>query len=143
MDLKRNYVTLPLSKEDINKYYNNTTIKQDKDKVVDTYFHISKNIKKNKKKIYHSNIHNTNVFITNYDNTIINIHDYLLDRYNQLGFLNKSKIENFTNMIIDNIYFNNNNNSIINRIVNEEIPIVEDTIDDSYNSEINDKYYYI
>ena len=123
MDTKRNFVTLPLSKEDINKYYNNTTIKQDIDKGVDTFFHISKDRKKIKKRGHHSNIHNMNIFITNYDSSLINVHDYLLDRYNQIGFLNKSKIENFTHLIIDNMYINNSNNHI-NKIVNDETPLI-------------------
>ena len=52
-----------------------------------------------KKKSKYNNLDN---FLLNNETQIIDLHDTLLDKYAYLGYLNKSKIENFVNLIIHN-----------------------------------------
>lgn len=125
----RNYVTLPLSKENIDIYYNTSNLNNT---IANTYYK-----KKKKKGDYLHSI------ISNYDDTIINLHNSVCDKYNNIGFLNNSKIQDFSNLIIDNISIYNN--PIRSSVQYEESQQINDeSVDDSFfNNEISDKYYYM
>ena len=88
-----------------------------------------------KKKSKYNNLDN---FLLNNETQIIDLHDTLLDKYAYLGYLNKSKIENFVNLII--------HNSILKDIKRpaDNIDIKDDENDDftEYNNEIVDDYYF-
>ena len=88
-----------------------------------------------KKKSKYNNLDN---FLLNNETQIIDLHDTLLDKYAYLGYLNKSKIENFVNLII--------HNSILKDIKrpSDNIDIKDDENDDftEYNNEIVDDYYF-
>ena len=76
------------------------------------------------------------LFLVHNENALLNLHDDLMNKYNNLGFLNKSTSPHFMNLILNNIiiddynhYYNNN------QIKNEEIiEYNEQNYDDSnYN----------
>ena len=88
--------------------------------------------KTNKKKFYPI----IDLFLIYHENSLLNLHDQLIDKYNNLGYLNKSTSENFINLLLDNIIIEdyniyNNDNSIKN---DENIEYYDYNYDDSnYN----------
>jgi hypothetical protein len=116
----KNFVTLPMTQKDIQQY-NKKNINE---------------IAHKKKLLKYNNIDN---FLSHNETQIIDLHDILLDKYTNIGYLNKSKIQNFIELII--------NNSILKEIKRypDDINIQDDIdVDDvtEYNNEIMNDYYF-
>jgi len=76
------------------------------------------------------------LFLINHENSLFDLHDILMDKFNNLGFFNKSNSKNFIELILDNIYIDDYNNYYKTETKIEE-PI------DFYYEYLTDDTYYI
>jgi len=86
----------------------------------------------NKKYLYPT----LDLFLIKHEQSLLDLHDLLMDNFNNLGFLNKSKSHKFIELLLDNIYIEDYNTYY----KLEPTPTLEE-INDYYETSIDDSYY--
>ncbi len=76
------------------------------------------------------------LFLIKHEQSLLDLHDILMDNFNNLGFLNKSKSHKFIELLLDNIYIEDYNTYY----KLEPTPKLEE-INDYYETSIDDSYY--
>ncbi len=86
----------------------------------------------NKKYLYPT----LDLFLIKHEQSLLDLHDIIMDNFNNLGFLNKSKSHKFIELLLDNIYIEDYNTYY----KSETTPKVEE-LNDYYETSIDDSYY--